>query len=163
MSQLLYPIIPLRAELDRTAKETKGWDMLGDTMDKVLQNMDRPDETFVFGLRYQLASELAFYMEGRPRTVSINRWSRPNVYDFWFKGSQLLGKDAIGIFEHEPVVTVLPEVFDRVDPVVEITINRKTPWFGEETVHTLYMARCYGFKGGLKWVSKNPDDIRSAL
>ncbi|MCW5202084.1 glycosyltransferase family 39 protein [Desulfobulbus sp. US4] len=161
LAQLLYPILPIRVSLDRTARETKGWDALGEIVDKELQGMQRPEQTFVFGLRYQFASELAFYMEGQPRTVSINRWSRPNVYDFWFKDEMLLGQDAVGIFEHEPVITVLPEVFERVDPVVTVRLRRTGPWFGEETVHTLYMARCYGFKGGLAWVPKNSADVRA--
>ncbi|MCI5148249.1 MAG: hypothetical protein D3916_02410 [Candidatus Electrothrix sp. MAN1_4] len=159
--QLLYPVLPLRAEFDRTAQETKGWDTLGELVNKGVQGMPRPEDTFVFGLRYQLASELAFYMQGQPRTVSINRWSRPNVYDFWFQDEMLLGQDAVGIFEHEPVITVLPEVFERVDPVVPITLKRKSPWFGEEEVHILYLARCYGFKGGLAWVPKSTADVRA--
>jgi undecaprenyl-diphosphatase len=159
--QLLYPILPLRVASDRTARETKGWDTLGEIVDRELQGMKRPEQAFIFGLRYQLASELAFYMKGQPRTVSINRWSRPNVYDFWFTDEMLLGKDAVGIFEHEPVITVLPEVFERVDPVVKVTLHRTGPWFGEETVHTLYLARCYGFKGGLAWLPKDSADVRA--
>lgn len=164
LTQLLYPILPLKVALDRTARETKGWDTLGKLVDQELQelqDMPQPKETFIFGLRYQFASELAFYMQGNPRTVSINRWSRPNVYDFWFTDKMLLGKDAVGIFEHEPVSTVLPEVFKRVDPVKKVTLTRTGPWFGEETVQTLYMARCYGFTGGLAWVPKDPADIRA--
>ncbi|WP_446011479.1 ArnT family glycosyltransferase [Candidatus Electrothrix sp.] len=161
MAQLLYPVLPLRAELDRAAQETRGWDTLGELVDKEVQGMPQPDETFVFGLRYQFASELAFYMQEQPHTVSINRWSRPNVYDFWFQDEMLLGQDAVGIFEHEPVITVLPEVFERVDPVEPVTIKRTGPWFGEEKLHTLYLARCYGFKGGLAWIPKNPADVRA--
>lgn len=161
LAQLLYPILPLKVALDRTSRETKGWDTLGKLVDKEVQGMPQPKETFIFGLRYQLASELAFYMQGQPRTVSINRWSRPNVYDFWFIDKMLLGKDAVGIFEHEPVSTVLPEVFERVDPVKKVTLTRTGPWFGEETVQTLYMARCYGFTGGLAWVPKDPADVRA--
>jgi undecaprenyl-diphosphatase len=159
--QLLYPVLPLRAELDRVASETRGWDVLGKRVDKELQGMPHPEKTFVFGLRYQFASELAFYMQGQPQTVSINRWSRPNVYDFWFQDEMLLGQDAVGIFEHEPVITVLPEIFERVDPVVEVSLKRTSPWFGEEELHTLYLARCYGFKGGLAWIPKDPADIRA--
>jgi undecaprenyl-diphosphatase len=161
LAQLFYPILPLRVALDRTARETKGWDTLGEIADRALQGMQRPEQTFIFGLRYQLASELAFYMKGQPRTVSINRWSRPNVYDFWFTDQMLLGRDAVGIFEHKPVITVLPEVFERVDPVVTVTLRRTGPWFGKETVHTLYLARCYGFKGGLAWVPKSSADVRA--
>ncbi|WP_339133965.1 MAG: glycosyltransferase family 39 protein [Candidatus Electrothrix sp. GW3-4] len=161
VAQLLYPILPLRVSLDRIARETKGWDALGEIVDKEVQGMERPEETFIFGLRYQFASELAFYMKGQPRTVSINRWSRPNVYDFWFKDEMLLGQDAVGIFEHEPVITVLPEVFERVDPVVKVTLYRTGPWFADEAIRTLYLARCYGFKGGLAWVPKSPADVRA--
>ncbi|MCW5213211.1 glycosyltransferase family 39 protein [Desulfobulbus sp. TB] len=161
LAQLLYPILPLKVALDRTARETKGWDTLGKLVDQEIQDMPQPKETFIFGLRYQLASELAFYMQGQPRTVSINRWSRPNVYDFWFTDKMLLGKDAVGIFEHELVITVLPKVFERVDPVKKITLMRTGPWFDEETVQTLYMARCYDFTGGLAWAPKDPADIRA--
>jgi undecaprenyl-diphosphatase len=161
LAQLLYPILPLRVALDRTARETKGWVALGEIVEKEVQGMKRPEQTFIFGLRYQLASELAFYMEGQPRTVSINRWSRPNVYDFWFTDEMLLGQDAVGVFEHKPVITVLPEVFERVDPVVTVRLRRIGPWFGEETVQTLYLARCYGFKGGLAWVPKSSADVRA--
>ncbi len=176
MTLLLYPLFPLmlklespllpitmKLDLGRIAREIEGWDKLAKTVEQTLKKIERPEDTFIFGLRYQLASELAFYMKGQPQTVSINRWSRPNVYDFWFEDSMLIGQDAVGIFEHEQVITVLPEIFERVEPVVAITINRTTPWFGEENVHTLYMARCYGFKGGLKWVPKNPDDVRAVL
>ncbi|MCI5157017.1 MAG: hypothetical protein D3906_01000 [Candidatus Electrothrix sp. AUS1_2] len=161
LAQLFYPILPLRVNLDRIARETRGWDELGRIVDRELRNMEHPEETFVFGLRYQFASELAFYMKGQPRTVSINRWSRPNVYDFWFTDTMLLGKDAVGIFEHEAVITVLPEIFERVEPVMEVKLYRAGPWFGEEVVQTLYLARCYGFKGGRTWVPKNTDDVRA--
>ncbi|XCN75309.1 MAG: glycosyltransferase family 39 protein [Candidatus Electrothrix aestuarii] len=171
---LLYPILPLKVslklpllpgttelDLGRLARETEGWDELGERVDKELLSMRRPEETFLFGLRYQFASELAFYMKTQPRTVTINRWSRPNVYDFWFTDAMLLGKDAVGIFEHEPVITVLPEIFARVDPVKEVKLHRTGPWFGKEVVQTLYLARCYGFKGGRAWVPKNSGDVRA--
>ena len=58
--------------------------------------MPAPERTFIFGLRYQTASEMAFYTPGKPHTVSINRWKRPNVYDYWWTDADLLGWDAVG-------------------------------------------------------------------
>jgi len=159
--QLLYPVLPVKAELDRTARETVGWDELATSVDSVVKEMKEPDNTFIFGLRYQFASELAFYMPGQPYTVSINRWSRPNVYDFWFDDSMVVGKDAVGIIEDKNVAILLSQVFERVDPAEEIPIYRESPWFGRELVHTLYLVRCYGFKGGLRWQPKNQHDIRA--
>ena len=159
--QLFYPLLPIPVNLDRTAQETAGWHELGRITDTVVKEMDDPGNTFVFGLRYQFASELAFYMPGQPETVSINRWTRPNVYDFWFNDAMLLGKDAVGVFEYKGMTTRLAEIFNRVDPVEEIPIYRTSPWFGRELVRTLYLARCYGFRGGLRWQPRNPDDIRA--
>ncbi len=158
--QLMYPVLPVKVDLDRTARETVGWDTLAQAADSALKEMDRPEETFIFALRYQFASELAFYMDGQPRTVSINRWSRPNVYDFWFDDSMVIGRDAIGVFEYRDIITLLPQVFERVGELEEIPVYRQSPWFGRELVHTLYLVRCYGFKGGLRWQPKDADDIR---
>ena len=140
--------------------ETKGWDQLANLTEQALKHMEQPENTFIFGLRYQFASELAFYMQGQPRTLSINRWSRPNVYDFWFTDEMVMGMDGVGIFEHKGMDKLLPQVFERVEPAEEIILYRESPWFGREPVHTLYLARCYGFKGGLRWQSKEPGDIR---
>ncbi|MCI5147415.1 MAG: hypothetical protein D3923_18260, partial [Candidatus Electrothrix sp. AR3] len=158
---LVIPVLPIPLQLDRVARETKGWDKLARRVDQALREMEQPQNTFIFGLRYQFASELAFYMEGQPRTLSINRWSRPNVYDFWFTDQMVMGMDGIGIFEHKNVDTLLSQVFTRVEPAEEIILYRTSPWFPREPVRTLYLARCYGFKGGLRWQPTEPGDIRA--
>ncbi len=158
--QLLYPVLPVKANLDRTAQESVGWDILGTTVNSVIQEMPDPGNTFIFGLRYQLASELAFYVPGKPQTLSVNRWSRPNVYDFWFDDSMVTGKDAVGVIENKYEAVLLPRIFDRVDPPEEIPLYRDSPWFGRELVQTLYIVRCYGFKGGLRWQPRSLHDIR---
>lgn len=159
--QVVYPVIPLPLKLDRTARETAGWDELGRHVGAMRQEMERPGDTFIFGLRYQLASELAFYVPGQPRTVSVNRWTRPNVYDFWFNDAMVRGMDGIGVFEHKGMEEHLAGLFDRVDPVEPFHMTRRSPWFGDQTVDTLYLIRGYGFKGGLRWQPRNQDDIRA--
>ena len=158
--QLVYPVLPLPLKFDRIARETTGWKQLGKQVEQVLQSMPRPKETFIFGLRYQQASELAFYMPGQPETVSINKWARPNVYDYWFNDAMLRGKDAVGIYEWQGMAPRLARLFTRVDPPREIHTFRVSPWFGRQIVHTLYVIRCYGFKGGLRWQPQEKNDIR---
>jgi undecaprenyl-diphosphatase len=158
--QAVYPALPLSIELDRIARETTGWDELGKVIDKIYKTMPEPEDTFIFGLRYQQASELAFYMPGQPETVSINKWTRPNVYDYWFTDEMLLGKDAIGVYEWKGMAPLIAPLFERIDPPREIKLYRPSPWLGEQLVQTLYVIQGYGFKGGLRWQPKEKDDIR---
>ena len=163
---VIWPILPLSIKLDRVTREVSGWRELGQIAEKTLARMPDPQNTFLFGLRYQTASELAFYTPGQPRTVSINRWNRPNVYDFWWKDEDLIGKDAVGVSVkadlHE---TSLPEVFERVDPPIKRIIYKKQGFLRRELtsvpVKVLYLYRAYGFKGGLRWKPPSQSDIRA--
>jgi 4-amino-4-deoxy-L-arabinose transferase-like glycosyltransferase len=162
---VVRPILPIPPKLDRTVYEIRGWDLLGEKVAQVKQDMPRPDNSFIFGLRYQIASELAFYVPGQPYTVSINRWNRPNVYDYWWQDDDLLGKDAVGVTRDKNSRDRLLEVFERVDPAEPFPIYppkaTKTGGGALEPVRTLYIFRCYDFKGGLRWKSPRPDDIRA--
>ena len=158
--QAIYPVLPLSIDLDRIARETTGWDELGNKVDNIVNAMPAPKDTFIFGLRYQQASELAFYMPGQPQTVSINKWTRPNVYDYWFDDSMLLGKDAVGVYEWKGMAPLIAPLFERIDPPREIKLYRTSPWLGEQLVQTLYVIQGYGFKGGLRWQPKEKNDIR---
>lgn len=159
--QVVYPALPLSIKLDRTARETAGWDQLGSKIGEAIPEMKRPESTFIFGLRYQEASELAFYVPGQPRTLSINKWARPNVYDYWTEDEQVIGMDAIGVFEYKPMESLIAELFAHSDPVETIVLTRHSPWFGTQEVQTLYIFRGYGFKGGLRWQPKDTHDIRA--
>ncbi len=159
--QVVYPVLPLPIKFDRTARETIGWDALGQKVHRVLQSMPDSDNTFIFGLRYQMASELAFYMPGQPRTVSINRWNRPNVYDFWVDEAMVIGKDAVGVSRSRDIAERLSKLFTKMDPPEEYQIYRTSPWQEKELVQTLYIYRGYGFKGGLRWQPRDQKDIRA--
>jgi len=161
--QLLWPVLPLPVRFDRIAHETRGWDELARTVHERRATMARPGETFIFGLRYQFASELAFYVPGRPETVSINRWTRPNVYDFWQNEGELLGRDAVGVFEGEDMVPLVAALFDHADPAEKITLSRRSLWFGQEEIASYYLLRGYGFKGGLRWQPRDSGDIRATV
>ncbi len=164
--QVIWPVLPIPIQLDRTTTELSGWQELGERAGNMLQEMPEPDNAFLFGLRYQIASELAFYTPGQPRTVSINKWKRPNVYDFWWKEEELLGKDAVGVTENDDShTTILKQIFNRVDPPLKLTIY-KTQGFmrrvsTREPVKAFYLYRAYGFKGGLRWEPPDRSDIRA--
>ncbi len=162
--QVIRPIFPLPVHFDRAAHETIGWDLLGEKVTSVFSKMPHQQRTFVFGLSYQDASELAFYTEGQPFTVSINRWNRPNVYDDWWQDEELIGMDGVGVLHDGGSVKRLSEVFERVDSPIALSIHRPAPlvnrpgWVSK--VRTFYIYPCYGFKGGLRWRPRDRQDIR---
>lgn len=163
---VVWPVLPIPPKLDRTAREIQGWDRLGVEAGQMRERMPRPDRTFLFGLRYQIASELAFYVPGQPETVSINRWKRPNVYDYWWEDKDLIGWDAVGVtYYPDSHQSQLNQIFDRVDPPVRMDIYKNNVSGGKETagepVKSYWFYRAYGFKGGLRWVPPNRRDIRT--
>ena len=161
---VLVPILPIPAEKDRTLYEIRGWDNLGLQVMEVQQTMPDPPNTFLFGLRYQIASELAFYVPGQPYTASINRWNRPNVYDYWWRDEDLLNKDAVGVLRDGTSRERLQEVFSKVEDPTPFYLfkhgRQHVPENNTKLVKTLYIYRCYGFKGGLRWIPPNRNDIR---
>ena len=167
--QVLLPVLPIPAKLDRTSTELQGWQQLGKQAGDLARSMPRPGETFFFGLRYQTASELAFYTPGQPETVSINKWKRPNVYDYWWEDEDLLGWDAVGVTDDpESHLKRLTQVFDRVNPPETLNIYRNSIWSQMSAadpagtpVKTYYLYRAYGFKGGLRWDPPDHSDIRA--
>jgi 4-amino-4-deoxy-L-arabinose transferase-like glycosyltransferase len=164
--QAVWPVFPVPTELDRTSTEIQGWDKLGQEVGRVRQQMPDPAKTFLFGMRYQIASELAFYTPGQPDTVSINRWDRPNVYDYWNKDSDFIGFDAVGVTTNPNRYTsLLKQVFTKVDPPIKLDIYRKRPFANINSagkpVKTYYLYRAYGFKGGLRWQPPDKADIRA--
>lgn len=165
LTQTVLPFLPIPPKIDRISAETSGWDTLGQQIGTMIAEMRNPKQTFLFGLHYQEASEMAFYAPKNPETVSINRWARPNVYDYWWKDRDLIGWDGIGV-TYDPVShkTRLHQVFKRVSPPVELKIFTP-PVYTPDTkpkqpVKTFYIYRCYGFRGGLRWLPDRRDDIR---
>ncbi len=140
----VWPFLPVPVHLDRAASEIAGWDELGEMAGKLSSEMPVPERTFLFGLSYQMASELAFYTPGQPRTVSINRWGRPNVYDYWWKEEDRKGWDAIGVTYDSTISRErLSQIFERVDPPVVLSVFRKKT--DKEPIKTFFLYRCYGY------------------
>lgn len=164
--QTVLPLLPIPVHLDRTANELGGWKELGLKAYDLRQGMPNPSKTFLFGLEYQPASELAFYTPTHPPTVSINRWSRPNVYDYWLQDEDIRGWDAVGVTYHGRThLEGLEDIFERADPPVKLDIYRPSPWPSyivaqDVPVKTFYIYRAYGFKGGMRRLPPPQDDAR---
>lgn len=167
LTHVVWPVLPIPANLDRTAEETVGWDLLGKRVNEIHRDMAKSGPVFIFGLKYQMASELAFYIPGQPRTVAINRWDRPNVYDYWWQDAQLIGRDAIGVIHDGRAEKRLLEVFQTVDPPEPFVVYHPNLWerwqssIQRQPVKLYFIYRCHHFKGGLRWIPSSKHDIRS--
>lgn len=162
--QLVTPVFDFNGRPDRITREVTDWPSLGRQVGEAVASMKNLQSTFVFGLRYQIASELAFYTPGKPTVVAINKWNRPNAFDYWKEDKDLIGQDAVGITRQDSDhLTRLKQVFEKVEAPVEIQLFRKGILSGkvdQSTRQVLYLYRAYGFRGGLRWDPKSTGDIR---
>jgi undecaprenyl-diphosphatase len=79
---------------DPTAK-LRGWRELGNEISRLKKEMKK--DSFIFSDKYQIASELAFYVNGQPTVYCANLSRRLNQYDFWDGFEKLIGRDALYI------------------------------------------------------------------
>jgi len=99
--------------------------------------------TFVVSGRYQVASELAFYVPGRPPAYNFNLGRRLNQYDFWEGPDSRLGWDAVYVEEGaNQLDTRVRAAFTRVDPPVVLQVMR-----GDRVIRVFSLHRAYGFRG----------------
>jgi 4-amino-4-deoxy-L-arabinose transferase-like glycosyltransferase len=128
--------------LDPTAR-LRGWRELGAAVSSTLAAMPRPAQTFVVSDRYQITSELAFYVDGRPPAYNVNLGRRLNQYDFWEGAEARLGWDAIYVRQHEgPLDARVTAAFERMDGPSVVEIRR-----GGRRVRTFSVYRGFGFRG----------------
>jgi len=128
-------------KLDPSLRVT-GWRELGREASISYRELSTQGPAFVFSDSYQVASELAFYMENNPVTYCANTGRRMNQYDLWPGFEHLIGQDALFVRTKEKD---LPEevrsAFERCNrQVITLTAgNKKTMKF------TLFT--CYDFRG----------------
>lgn len=136
-------------------RKLRGWNELGAFVSAHLRTL-RPG-AFVLCEKYDFTAQMAFYVEGRPKTYCVGAWfadpqrrTRHSQYDLWPDRSldqpQLLGQDAVFV-GYEPPADLLA-AFDRVEKTPPFDVVRRGL-----TVRTFNVWRCYGFKG-----MKRPSD-----
>ena len=79
--------------LDLVSKRLRGWPELGQAVGEIMATGgDRP---FLASDRYQIASQLAFYVPGHPAVYNANFGRRMNQYDLWGGWETLVGRNGL--------------------------------------------------------------------
>ncbi len=135
-----YPaLLRLPQRIDPTTR-LAGWVELGHAADRTASEM--PGPFFVFSDSYQIASELAFYMNGHPVTYCANLGRRMNQYDLWPGFEGLTGQNAIlVIYGDQYMPESLGKAFSRWEKTVADLLTRQ----GKVMKFTIF--KCYDFKG----------------
>ncbi len=130
--------VPVPAWLEFVPKHVRGWPELGQAVARQARG-----PMFLASDRYQIASELAFYVPGQPRTYTLNFGRRMNQYDVWDGMDALQGKDGLVVtYGLERVPAPLERAFERVDVAEHVTIlDRGRP------VQRFTIFRGSGFRG----------------
>jgi undecaprenyl-diphosphatase len=61
----------------------RGWKPLAEKVSNIYNDLKKQGHVFIFSDRYQISSELAFYVDGHPETFCINLGRRMNQFDLW--------------------------------------------------------------------------------
>ena len=146
---VLFARLGLQPSADPLAR-LKGWQTLARAVETLAVQMPRPP--FLLSDRYQISSELAFYVRGQPQTFNVNLGRRLNQYDLWDGLPTLAGHDAIYV---QPESAELPQAlratFHRCEegrPVVIAELGVELKRF--------YLFPCQGFSG----VPPRPQQVR---
>ncbi len=107
-----YPaLIGLPPKMDPSAR-LRGWKPLGREVSSIVREFKRP--YFIFSDRYQITAELAFYVNGKPRTYCVNLGRRMNQYDLWPGFYDLKGYDAVFVqWGKSPLPPLIARSFDE--------------------------------------------------
>lgn len=81
------------AAWDLASKRLRGWPELGRAVGEAVAQAPQPP--FLASDRYQIASQLAFYVPGQPRVYNANFGRRMNQYDVWGGWDALIGRDGV--------------------------------------------------------------------
>ncbi len=134
-------VLHLPRKLDPTMRLV-GWRQLGHEADLANKELSSGGTSFVFSDSYQMASELAFYMKGNPRTYCINLGRRMNQYDLWPGFENFKGYNALLVmYDERQLPPELGDSFARSERVpVVITLKG-------DKIMKFTMFKCYDFKG----------------
>ncbi len=138
-----YPsILNLPVKLDPTSG-VRGWKELGAEVTKIYEQMSATRPVFIFSDRYQVSSELAFYVKGHPVTYCINLGRRMNQYDLWPGFNNLLHYDAIFVSIGDNMVPdKVATAFKKVEKRAFKAYTKK-----QIEIRDYSIFLCYDFKG----------------
>jgi len=120
-----------------------GWKELGEEVTVLYEQMSQNRPVFIFSDRYQVTSQLAFYVKGNPVTYCVNLGRRMNQYDLWPGFSSFLHHDAIFVRTGDNAVPkAIAAAFGKVEKKVISAYTRKHAKIRDYSIFL-----CYDFKG----------------
>ncbi|MFZ3123313.1 MAG: glycosyltransferase family 39 protein [Thermodesulfovibrionales bacterium] len=137
-----YPaILRLPPKLDPTAR-TRGWKELGVEVSSASDELSKKGQFFIFSDKYQVSSELAFYVKGQPITYCVNMGRRMNQYDLWPGFNTLINFNAVFvIIDDVQMPETVGSAFDKCEKRL-FTVFSKDKKLRDYSIFT-----CYNFKG----------------
>lgn len=119
---IAFPTLPLPWKPSQVSLETQGWQQLGAEFADRRSEMPDPQNTFFFSMEPEISAELAFYIPGNPRTISLDRRSFDRQKDFLLKTMQLEGSNGLGLVGTRAAIDRTATFFNRVELVAELTL-----------------------------------------
>jgi hypothetical protein len=102
-----------------------------------------PAPPFIVSDRYQLASLLAFYVEGRPRTYTADLGGRFTQYDIWGGLDAQRGRNGIFVtYGYQPLPGAVELAFRRVEVEPRVVVMED-----DRLLHGFFIVRGYDFLG----------------
>jgi undecaprenyl-diphosphatase len=134
-------ILHLPQEKDPTSRLV-GWKELGQEVTMICREMAKSAPVFIFSDRYQVSSELAFYMDSHPATYCINLGRRMNQYDLWPGFENFIGHHAIFVRKDiQDLPETVKNAFDNCDQNIVTLENR------QKKTMKFTIFKCYNFNG----------------
>ncbi len=135
------------SKIDPTVR-LRGWKALASKADAFLSSFPDPERTFIVARRRQSASELAFYMAGKPRVYRWNGFDRKikSQYELWPSPIDKKGWDALVVVEEGKGLDGLEQCFRNFFPLGKIRVR-----LGRDR---LRLFNVYEGRGLKKWASR---------
>jgi membrane-associated phospholipid phosphatase len=138
-----YPsLLKLPVDMDPSSR-LDGWQELGGEVTGIYEQMSQNRPVFIFSDRYQVTSQLAFYVKGHPVTYCVNLGRRMNQYDLWPGFSSFIHYDAIYVRTGDNALPkAITDAFEKVEKKVFSAYTTE-----HVKIRDYSIFRCYDFKG----------------
>ncbi|MDP3259698.1 MAG: glycosyltransferase family 39 protein, partial [Thermodesulfovibrionales bacterium] len=137
--RLLPKIDPTK--LDPTAR-ARGWKELGIEVSRVSDELSKKGHFFIISDKYQVSSELAFYVKGQPVTYCANLGRRMNQYDLWPGFNNLVNFNAVFVtIDDVQMPETVGTAFDKCEKRLFTVFSK------DKKLRDYSIFICYNFKG----------------
>ncbi len=122
--QAAWPLFKLKPDFDPSA-EVRGWPQLGRVVEQTLKDWPGSKKPFIFGLRHQICSLVAFYTPGHPKVEGLFvPQRRLSQFLLWTDPARLEGRDGLGVVkENSSRQEYVAQMFKKVDILTEVDLK----------------------------------------